>query len=253
MHVLTRELSGEIQAELDRVMPYTRYEISALDMALMGEAVLEASARMNHVLEILEQERITSGLERNIRGDKLYAELYPDETAQADLPLFKSLRKGGLFQPTWHMLHDHGSVAARERADVRFLAKYGYTGTQAIEFCKDTKRTEAQATAYLSAAYEFTDTLFEIRFIGEDEQLKQPLIQLGVGIARALSIDCSIDKLWEEYLDSVIGNVDLLGEDGTVMEDTTAYLLDFATQWFAEKAQVFRPIPANPGQLSFDI
>lgn len=238
--------------EFLNLLPYKKYVLSEMDVALIGEEVRSAESRLSTVTKIINEEKIESTLLRSLRGTALYTEMFPEASVNEDSSLSGMKRPDGSIEPSWCALARYGSDKARDRPDVKFLADFGYTAHVALAACEKTKMNKYQAEILIKASHEFTRSLFNIQHISEDELLKEPLKTLGSGIAKSLSSESELLQKWQSYLDKVIGEVNLIGEDGAVMEDMTAGLLSFSIEWFLSELGIMFPKQIDPDQLELD-
>jgi hypothetical protein len=260
MMISQETIENDINNALDEVLPYQPYQPSQLDAMLVWEAYYEARARWNHLWDVLEGEDVTDGLERKFRARSFYKTTYPGASPGEDQSLLEAKGSEGIMLYP-EILWKYGSkeVTAAEK----FQGQYDYTARTAKEFCLEARMAQAPAERYLAAAYKFTDRLFEIRHISEDELLREPLLELGEQLALSLSPSEAprLMQEWSAHLDQTIMKIDLIGEDGTVLEDMTAGLLDWAHQWFGERLgfrtlnskESDRDILIGEDQLVFDL
>lgn len=240
------EMALDLDRALDKVLPYAPPERTALDIALIEEAEIVASARVKHLYEIFDQEDVTSSLARSLRADSFYHEEYPDVDWHQDTSLI-GLSASRLNGP--QLLFEYGSDAVRNDVAMKFANEYSYCATKAIQNCVHYGLTIHQAENYLAAVHRFTSELHTIGHIDVDDVMLKPFTELGVSLALLLLAEdkySNFEEQWSEYLSKEVFNVeDLVGEDGRVGEDMTTSFFGWIEDRILEYPSLdgFRSVP----------
>lgn len=230
-------LGAGIANAFDTVLPFEPYKPKLLDFMLISEAELSARVRVNQAIDILENEKINPyGLCGKLEMLDIYEEYHPDINIKDDLELYNvENTKNKNEEITYRQLAKYASLEACSDIGNKFFSKYQFTANKALEFIRTQKMTQSNGKKYLSATLNFTHKLFELDFIYEDELLRKPLIQLGEEVCGCLELEENIKGDWDRYLENVIMHENLIGEDGLVMEDITASLIEWVNYWFSHK------------------
>lgn len=236
--VFAEDFAAKLTDRLDQVLPFEpmtgHYQPTALDLALISEEVIGARTRWKHLWDSIDQDKPEGGkLGKIFYSEKFYDEHYPDDNREDDM----------------HLLADQKYVPQGIVVTPALLAKYGSNEAAVADsydelhvpiserkWCHEQRITQAKAERYFTAARSFKDQLYEIGFIGEDEFLKQPLRSLGTAMAGALFDGEMLEhavNLWDVYLEAEVGEVNFVGENPDVMEDTIEFLLEWTHDCFA--------------------
>ncbi|MDQ3158954.1 MAG: hypothetical protein M3P98_02355 [bacterium] len=229
------EFAVELNQRLDEVLPFEPYEPSRLDHALIAEEFLNAKVRWNHMWDVIDDEAITSNLVRDMRFCQIYKQFYPGASSFCDDRLLRQEEQPNIITVGSWVLANYGSMQASNDEHSIGVATGEFNRSLVVTYCLSMNMTQAQALTYLNSARIFMDELFEIDFISEDKLLKEPFITFGSGLVGAIFSDEEQAKVkadWAVFLKENIGKVNLLGENGEVLDDTVYYLTEWANICF---------------------
>jgi hypothetical protein len=195
------------------------------------------------------ERKINHWLTQRGAAPDFYTEFYPEASEVSDEMVTNAVLDGTQYRSAKIALL-YGSEAVRRAPDMLFASRFVATAGVARDFCLDQRFTVAQAGQYLSAAFEFTQTVFDLGFVSEDKLLAPSLKKFGgnlVAINGAEEPE-QVAAEWEAYVDQAVQGTYLLGENGDVLEDTTMGLIGWVNRSLISRIENdrFPTLEVNP-------
>lgn len=236
-----RTMAHDIGAELDYVLAGRTVERQALDWAILGEAVLEAQTRHTELVDGIEAREADLQRKLNVFEEHETVRAFYDNLPGKPVndPDFLKLQDHRLLRGFRGALIDLRHTASAEFAGEPFaqLAHRQPNLAASLRTLANSERLPKQALDRLAAGTLcFKARLDDIRFISHDKVLFGPLLWLGNDLIEAYAASAHLRRTfsvtqmhngWARELTELIGKVNLVGENGEVMDDTVEYLFSW--------------------------